>query len=59
MGVGLLATEMYGASAFEPDDNLRASNPTHLAVVHPERFQIIGVSARDDLEIIYLLHSSH
>lgn len=58
MGVGLLTTEMCSASAFEPDDNLSASNPTHLAIVHPERFQIVGVGARNHLEIIYLLHSS-
>lgn len=57
MGVGLLAIEI-NVSGIQTRYNASELFLTHLAIVHPEWFQIIGVGARNDLDIIYLLHSS-
>lgn len=32
---------------------------THLVIVHPERFQIVGLCARSDFNVINLFHSLH
>ena len=31
----------------------------HLVVVHPERFQVVGLCARSDFNVVYLFHSFH
>lgn len=35
----------------------RQTEITHLAIMHPERLQVVGVCARNDFKVVNLFHS--